>query len=128
MRRDPEPCAPFAHEGARLANIEALQRSQASVHDLETVPGDAAAEVLPFDEGHPEPTPSRVSCDTGADDAAADDQDVVRGVRQRIREPSHAASYHLPGRAEPGATAARALPLVFVMSCDSFGRRPQGGA
>jgi hypothetical protein len=40
------------------------------------------AEVAAFDEGHREPVPSRGRGDPGADDAAADDQQIEVSARK----------------------------------------------
>ena len=118
MRRDPEPRAPLAHE-ARAPGGHRVDCSDRSppctiLRLFQEMPPPKS---LPFDQRHPQPAPRRISRDAGADDPAADDQHVERGSpASDSRVALHAAK--LPSaapRREPAASAARALPLVFVM-------------
>src|SRR5690242_88838 len=95
MRCDAKPCPTFAHERPRLPHIELLQRTQPAVHDLETVPGDARAEVASLEQGDRQPPARRIPCDAGSDDAAAHEQHVERDISEQIQSSSHAPSYHL---------------------------------
>ena len=65
------------------AEVEHLQVAQASVDQLAGPARRAGREVTCFDQSDPQTAGGRVECRTGADDAAADDQDV-QGLRRHV--------------------------------------------
>jgi hypothetical protein len=68
--------APFPMSLPDEANVAEPQVAEAPVDELRRGAGGLGAEVRPVDEGDGEPGAGRLAGDTGADDAAADHQEV----------------------------------------------------
>lgn len=76
MRRDPQQRTPLMAGFTNADDVRMLHVANAAVHHLEAVRGCLAAEILPFDHGHPHAAKNRVPCHTGTEDTAADDDEV----------------------------------------------------
>ena len=83
VRREPEQHLALGQRLAHEAELVELEIAQAAMDELARGRGGRAREIVLLDEQHLEAAPGRIASDAGAVDAAADDEEVVRGFVHR---------------------------------------------
>jgi hypothetical protein len=100
VRRRAQQRAPLAAGLEDQGQVPVLQVAHPAVHQPRRAARRAAPEVVGLHQRHPQPTPRRVARDPRAGDPAADHQQVVHAVGQRLERAR--ARGRVPGRAALG--------------------------